>query len=108
MQERDNSETERRPAIGGLLRILWMWALPATVLCLLLIVARRPWTLGALDVALALVVLAGSAARVVDVEWCGGETAEGDPATRTDAIRYASLLVGSSIVGWLVAQSVEL
>lgn len=108
MQERDNSEPERRPAFGGVLRIVWMWALPATLVCVLLIVAQPRWTLGALDLALVLIVLCGSAARLVDVEWCRGETAEGDPATRTHAIRYSAWLAGSSVVAWVIAQSVAL
>lgn len=94
--------------MGGILRIAWMWALPAAFVSILLIGVQPAWTLGEIDAALVLVVLCGSLARLADVESYGGTTAEGDPATRKDAIRYASSLVAATTLGWLLAQSVDL
>jgi len=84
-----------------------MAAVPAILLCLVFLAAKEPWTLGAFDVVLVLLVAAAVGARAADALKFGGTTAEGEPATREDVISYAILLVLVTGAAWFVAQSVK-
>ncbi len=106
MLDRGPVSIESSPGSSLFLRLTWMWMLPSTVLCVLLVAVQPAWTFGARDLALVLVVAAGIAARLGDVLWFSGTTAEGDPATLAHVRRYATSLLLIAVVGWLVAQVV--
>ena len=65
-----------------LLRLAWMVAVPAILLCPVFLAGKAPWTLGAYDVVLLLLVVIAIAARAADALLFEGTTARGEPATR--------------------------
>jgi hypothetical protein len=90
------------------LRLVWMGAVPAILLCVVFLADKEPWTLGGLDVVLALFVLVAISARAADALLFEGTTARGEPATRAHVVGYAARLVLITAAAWFVAQSVEL
>jgi hypothetical protein len=90
-----------------LLRLVWMVALPAILLCIFLVGDTPPWTFGARDLVLVALVIAAIAARAADALWFGGTTAHGEPATRSHVVGYAIRLVSITAAAWLLAQSVD-
>lgn len=108
MLEHDPQRIDPSRGSSLFLRLTWMWMLPSTVLCILLVAVQPAWTFGPRDLALVLIVAVGIAARLGDVLWFSGTTAEGDPATLADVKRYAASLVLLAVLGWLAAQVVPL
>ncbi len=46
------------------------------------------------------------AIRFVDIAYLHGETADGDPATRSDWKRYVAVLLGTASIVWVAAHGV--
>jgi hypothetical protein len=90
------------------LRIVWMMALPAILLCVFLLADQEKWTFGMYDFVLALLVFAAIGARAVDALYLGGTTAQGEPATRKHVVAYATRLLAITAVSWVFAQSVAI
>ena len=91
-----------------ILRLVWMAAVPAILLCVVFLADKEPWTLGGFDVVLLLLVVVAISARAADVLLFGGTTARGEPATRDHVVGYAIRLVLITGAAWFVAQSVKL
>ncbi len=91
--------------LGGsiFLRIVWMAAVPAIYLCLVLDAHEPSWTVGRYDLGIAALVVAGIAARAFDA-MDGGTTADGDRSTRSHVIAYAWRLILATAVSWLLVQ----
>jgi hypothetical protein len=85
-----------------------MAGLPFIALCAFLVADQPRWTFGIRDAALWTFVGIAVIARVIDVEWFHGSTAEGEPATRRHAVVYAAGLVALVALLWLGGQSVDL
>jgi hypothetical protein len=85
-----------------------MAAVPAILLCIVVLAGKEPWTLGRYDVVLVLIVVAAVSARATDALRFGGTTARGEPATPAHVVGYAIRLVLFTGVAWFVAHSVEL
>jgi hypothetical protein len=91
-----------------ILRLVWMGAIPAILLCVVFLADKEVWTLGLLDVVLLLFVVVAVGARSADALLFAGTTARGEPATRAHVVGYAIRLVLITSVAWFVAQSVTL
>ncbi len=90
------------------LRVVWMAAIPAIVLCILLLAHEEKWTFGGTDLVVVGLVVAGIVARAVDALHFGGTTADGSPATRSHVIGYSLRVFAITIAAWIFAQSVAL
>jgi hypothetical protein len=88
------------------LRFLWMGSLPFLLLSAFILADRPAWTFGLPDVAYWAIAIAAIVARIVDVVHFGGTTAEGEPATRRDLVRFVGLVALTSVVAWVAVQSV--
>ena len=91
-----------------ILRLVWMVAMPAILLCVVFLAGKEPWTLGGSDAVHLMLVAIAIAARAADALRFGGTTARGEPATRADVVGYTIRLVFFTCVAWFVAQSVQL
>ncbi len=108
LRDDDSAPTVIPPSTESvLLRLVWMVALPAILLCVFLVGDTTPWTFGARDVVLVCLVIVAIAARAADALWYGGTTAHGEPATRSHVVGYAIRLVSITAAAWLLAQSIE-
>lgn len=92
------------PMAGQLLRVFWLFVGNAVVygswVAIVLTSARLPSVLDAVVwLAIGLMILA----RRVDIRRFAGRTAQGDPTTMADWRRYVAILVGSGLVGGLIA-----
>jgi hypothetical protein len=103
----DRSDAPRSPSLTGLfLRAWWMlFGNAALGIVLALRALGRSEPLSLLDVAFAALVASLVAARLADIRWFGGLTAEGARATLAHFQRYALRLLAGSAAGWGVASS---
>ena len=90
------------------LRVVWMAALPAIVLCILMLTRVQPWTLGLTDAVVVGILAAGITARALDALHFGGTTADGSPATRSHVVGYSIRIVAATVAAWIVAQSIAI
>ena len=91
-----------------ILRLVWMMALPAILLCVVFLAGKEPWTLGVYDAVLLLLVVVAIGARAVDALRFAGTTARGEPATPAHVVGYSIRLALVTGVAWVAAQSVKL
>jgi len=107
MPERTEEKRPRFASNGALalmVRLTWMaYGNIAVALLAVLIVQARDFS--ALDVAFWGVVGTMVSVRYVDVTRFGGLTAEGEPASIRHWRRYASGLVGVSLLLWMVVHA---
>jgi hypothetical protein len=109
LSEESSIHTHPAPANGSVvLRVIWMGAIPFILLCIFLLADAEKWTLGTVDVALALLVVGAVIARALDALKYGGTTADGEPATRAHVVAYAIRLVLIVAVAWVIAQSIAI
>lgn len=105
----DTSHSVPKPRAGSaVLRLVWMSAIPAILLCLLLISDQEPWSVGRYDAVLVALFVAGVVARALDALRFGGTTADGRPATRAHVVGYAIRLLLVTAAVWVVAHSIAL
>lgn len=74
----------------------------------LTILLEPAWTFTVRDVLFWSNVAALLVLRYVDITRFGGRTAEGEPATRRDFVRYAAGVTGFSAAFWTLSQSMHL
>jgi len=103
----DDISDSPTPRTGGaLLRVAWMAAVPFALVCVLLLITERATqTLGAYDIALAVLVGLAIIARAWDALHLRGTTARDEPATRSHVIGYAARLIPIIVVAWLLARA---
>jgi hypothetical protein len=84
------SSASSASSLGCLVRLAWLMGGPAALLLTAALIAdaRRPRTL-AIDLALLGVAATMIALRFLDVRFLSGQRASGEPATASDARRYA-------------------
>lgn len=104
----DRSDPQETPAtLSGLfLRIWWMALGNAALLFLLLMMAQQRQELPSLlDAAFVVLVASLIVARLTDIRYFDGATAEGARATMDHFRRYAVRLLAISAAGWGVANA---
>ena len=92
------------PMAGHLLRVFWLFVGNAVVygswVAIVLTSSPVPSVFdGVVWLAIGLMIVA----RRVDIRRFSGRTAQGDPTTMADWRRYVAILVGSGVVGGIVA-----
>jgi hypothetical protein len=88
------------------LRLLWMGSVPFLLLCAFILADRPAWTFGVGDLAFWGLAIVAIVARAIDVLVFHGLTADGAPATKRDAWRFAAVLLAASTLLWIGVQSV--
>lgn len=100
------SQPDRQTQFSGcLVRLVWMVAGNAALFILLIaIVEKHLVRLGIIDFFYWTVAAATLLLRYIDVRFLHGHTFDGSqPATLTQLRRYAGILIGIALIGWLLA-----
>jgi hypothetical protein len=103
MPDETSSQAEPNPGLGCLLRLFWMAFGNVALLFAGMQVASSE-RIGAADAVYAGVVVALLVARYVDVVKLNGMTIHAEPATRAHLRRYALVIAGVGLLGWLLAR----
>lgn len=99
--QKETSESSR--GSGCLIRTFWM-AIGNLVLILSsigILQSHSGWSLTTLDVVFWLTVLSLPVARLIDIRYFHGQTADSRPATMADWQRYSASVVGIGFALWL-------
>jgi hypothetical protein len=96
---------------GAALAVRLGWMLGGTLTMIISglgIASTTRWTFGPQDAVFWSGAVVTVLLRYWDIRRFRGQTASGDPATMGDFIRYAALLTGTALTGWLTVQAVRL
>jgi hypothetical protein len=103
------ADTPDRPGVAFLVRLFWMFMGPAILFfCATAIGIRKTASLGIVDAMFWLTAAALVLLRHIDIRRFDGQTCEGEPATMSHWRRYAVMLVGFSLLIWLIAHGTVL
>lgn len=102
-EDTSSQATDPQPALGCLLRMFWMAFGNVALLFAGMQVASSEH-IGTADAVFAGVVVALLVARYIDVVKLNGMTIHTEPATRAHLRRYALVLGGAALLGWLLAR----
>jgi hypothetical protein len=106
MDDRPDASQALSSLTALFLRTWWMlFGNAALAIVIALMVLRRNELPSLLDAAFVAVIASLVVARLADIRYCEGATAEGTRATMEDFRRYAWRLVAGSAAGWGVANS---
>jgi hypothetical protein len=103
MSDSASPQSKRDTVSGCLLRFFWMMIGNIALFFLAILIAQYQAFSILRDGAFWAVVLLLIATRFVDISYMSGETADGNPATRSDWKRYVAVLLGVASAVWLAA-----
>jgi len=98
------SPQSKQPVLGCLVRLFWTMVGNIVLFFLAVSIAQyEAFKFSIRDGAFWALILVLIAIRFVDISYLAGETADGDPATRSDWKRYVAVLLGIAAALWLAA-----